>query len=111
MSQSPFGALNAFGLFATGNRQGRVEVVLEFLADILVELVGSLIPPRFGMVFFALVFFAAAAVCFGFGAWFIYRAIVEETERALAALTLLAWAMAWALALLGWRLLNDHRQP
>lgn len=84
--------------------------MLEFLADVLVELVGSLVPPRFGMVFFALLFFAAAAVCFGFGAWFIYRAIVEEAERALAALTLLAWAMAWALALVGWKLLNERRE-
>jgi len=109
MSQSPLAALNAFGLFAAG-LVGEVEVVLEFLADVLVELVGSLIPPRFGMVFFALVFFAAAAVCFGVGVWFIYRAIVEETEGALAALTLLAWSMAWALALVGWKLLKERRE-
>jgi len=49
MSQSPLAALNAFGLFAAQDRQARVEVVLEMLTEVLVELVGSLIPPRFGM--------------------------------------------------------------
>jgi len=84
--------------------------VLEILAEVLVELVGSLIRPRFGMAIVAIIFFAAAAACFGFGGWFVYRAIVEETERALAALTLLAWAMAWAPTLVGWKLLNEHRE-
>ena len=82
--------------------------MLEALAQVLLELLGGLIPQRVGMALIALIFFAAAAVCFGFGGWVVYRAIVEETERALAVLSLLAGAMGWALTLIGWKLLSER---
>jgi|GEM_PF-4960225 len=84
--------------------------MFEVVAEVFVELLSGLIPQRVGMALVALVFFTAAAVCFGLGGWFVYRAAVEETERALVVLTLLAWAMGWALALIGWKLLNGHRK-
>lgn len=84
--------------------------MLEILAEVLAELLGGLIPRRFGIAILALFFFAAAAGCFGVGGWMVYRAVVEDTERALALVALLAWTMGWALALIGRKLVSEHRE-
>jgi hypothetical protein len=74
----------------------------------LVTLFDALIPQRVAMTFVALGLLVAAAACFGAGGWLLYQSIVEETERALAAVSLLACAMGWALALVGWKLWNER---
>ena len=75
--------------------------MLQFLGELLVELLSAAIPPRAAALLTSLVFYLAAFVCFGAGIWVAYRAITEPAERAYIGLTLLAWLIGvvfWLIA-------------
>jgi hypothetical protein len=56
--------------------------MLEFLAELIVETLGGAMPPRLSITLFSIVMFCAAAACFGFGAWVLYRAVTDPAEAA-----------------------------
>jgi hypothetical protein len=75
--------------------------VLDFLGELLVELLSAAIPPRAAAFLTSLIFYLTAFVCFGAGLWIAYRAITEPAERAYLGLTLLAWFIGvvfWLIA-------------
>ena len=76
--------------------------MLEFVGELVLEILGSAMPPSFARVLFILFMFGAAIVCFGFGGWILYRAVTDPTERPFLYLTGIAWFVGAVLTLIGW---------